>query len=89
MHKLLEVQETEKLMNQAKDWVAFRWLFEKPRVCQAADRVNGALDRLQSYLVCSERHHPRRVTTRLGVVEQAFSWGGVHRRLTVRMSLPR
>jgi hypothetical protein len=45
MHKLLEVQETEKLMNQAKDWVAFRWLFEKPRVCQTADRVNGALDR--------------------------------------------
>ncbi|MGB9470310.1 MAG: hypothetical protein WBQ59_13260, partial [Candidatus Acidiferrum sp.] len=46
MHKLPEVQEAKELMNQARDWSAFRWLFEKPRVRQAADRANAALDRL-------------------------------------------
>lgn len=46
MHKLPEVQEAKELMNQAKDWSAFRWLFEKPRVRQTADRANAALDRL-------------------------------------------
>ncbi len=46
MHKLPEVQEAKELMNQAKDWSVIRWLFEKPRVRQAADRANAALDRL-------------------------------------------
>ncbi|MGB2635961.1 MAG: hypothetical protein WAM58_18675 [Candidatus Acidiferrum sp.] len=45
MHKLQEVQEAKELMNQAKDWSAFRWLFEKLRVRQTADRANAALDR--------------------------------------------
>ncbi len=46
MHRLPEVQEAKELMNQAKDWSAFKWLFEKPRVREAADRANAALDRL-------------------------------------------
>ena len=33
-------------MNEAMDWSSFRWLFEKSRVRQTADRANAALDRL-------------------------------------------
>ena len=46
MRKLPEVQEAKELMNEAMDWSSFRWLFEKPRVRQSADRANAALDRL-------------------------------------------
>jgi hypothetical protein len=46
MRKLPEVQEAKELMNEAMDWSAFRWLFEKPRVRETADRANAALDRL-------------------------------------------
>lgn len=45
MHKLPEVQEAKELMHQAMDWSVFKWLFEKPRVRQTADRANAALDR--------------------------------------------
>jgi hypothetical protein len=46
MRKLPEVLEAKELMNEAMDWSAFKWLFEKPRVRQTADRANEALDRL-------------------------------------------
>lgn len=46
MRKLAEVQEAKQIMNDAMDWSAFKWLFEKPRVRKAADQANAALDRL-------------------------------------------
>jgi hypothetical protein len=47
MRKLAEVQEAKELMNEAIDWSVFRWMFEKPRVRETADRANDALDHLE------------------------------------------
>jgi hypothetical protein len=46
MRKLPEVQEAKDLMNAAMEWSSFRWLFEKSRVRETADRANAVLDRL-------------------------------------------
>ncbi|HXX16993.1 MAG TPA: hypothetical protein VEJ47_18980 [Candidatus Eremiobacteraceae bacterium] len=46
MKELPEVRDAKELMNQAMDWSSFRWLFEKSRVREIADRANAALDRL-------------------------------------------
>jgi len=45
MHKLAEVEEAKVLMNEAMDWSVFRWLFEKHRVRETADRANAVLDK--------------------------------------------
>jgi hypothetical protein len=47
MRKLPEVQQAKELMNEAVDWSVFKWMFEKPRVRETADRANDALDRLE------------------------------------------
>jgi len=47
MRKLAAVQEAKELMNEAIDWSVFKWMFEKPRVRETADRANDALDRLE------------------------------------------
>jgi len=47
MRKLPEVQEAKELMNEAIDWSFFKWMFEKGRVRETADRANDALDRLE------------------------------------------
>jgi hypothetical protein len=47
MRKLPEVQQAKELMNEAIDWSVFKWMFEKPRVRETADRANDALDRLE------------------------------------------
>ena len=44
MRKLPEVQDAKDLMNEAMEWSSFKWLFEKSRVRQSADRANDALD---------------------------------------------
>jgi hypothetical protein len=46
MQKLEEVQDAKDLMTEAMEWSSFKWLFEKTRVRQTADRANEALDRL-------------------------------------------
>ncbi len=46
MKKLREVEEAKALMLEAADWSVFRWLFEKRRVRETADRANAALDKL-------------------------------------------
>ena len=46
MRKLEEVREARELMTEAMEWSSFKWLFEKTRVRQTADRANEALDRL-------------------------------------------
>jgi hypothetical protein len=46
MRKLEEVLEAKDLMTEALEWSSFKWLFEKARVRQTADRANEALDRL-------------------------------------------
>jgi len=48
MRKLEEVLEAKDLMTEAMEWSSFKWLFEKTRVRQTADRANEALDRLNS-----------------------------------------
>lgn len=47
MRKLPEVQEAKELMKEAMDWSAFKWLWEKSRVRETADRANAALDRME------------------------------------------
>jgi hypothetical protein len=47
MRKLPQVQEAKELMNEAIEWSVFKWMFEKPRVRETADRANDALDRLE------------------------------------------
>ena len=47
MRKLPEVQRAKELMNEAIAWSVFKWMFEKPRVRETADRANDALDRLE------------------------------------------
>jgi hypothetical protein len=46
VRKLPEVEEAKALMIEAVDWSVFRWLFEKHRVRETADRANAALDKL-------------------------------------------
>ena len=43
MQKLAEVEEARALMNEAKDWGLWRWLWEKTRVRATADRAVDAL----------------------------------------------
>ena len=43
MQKLAEVEEARALMNEAKDWGLWRWLWEKGRVRATADRAVDAL----------------------------------------------
>jgi len=46
VRKLPEVEEAKALMIEAVEWSVFRWLFEKRRVRETADRANAALDKL-------------------------------------------
>lgn len=46
MRKLPEVEEAKALMNEAISWSVMKWLREKKRVRQVADRANAALDEL-------------------------------------------
>jgi hypothetical protein len=46
MRKLPEVEEAKALMNEAVSWSVMKWLREKKRVRQVADRANAALDEL-------------------------------------------
>ena len=43
MHKLIEVEEAKVLMNEAKNWGVWRWLWEKSKVRATADRAVDAL----------------------------------------------
>jgi uncharacterized phage infection (PIP) family protein YhgE len=43
MHKLIPVEEATALMNEAKDWSLWHWLFEKRKVRAAADSAVDAL----------------------------------------------
>lgn len=47
MRKLPEVQQAKDLMREAMDWSTFKWLWEKSRVRETADRANAALDRME------------------------------------------
>jgi hypothetical protein len=46
MEKLPEVEAAKAIMNEAMTWSVMKWLREKKRVRQTADRANAALDRL-------------------------------------------
>ena len=53
MHKLSQVEEATALMNEAKDWGVWRWLWEKSRVRASADRANDALAELEDKVKAS------------------------------------
>ena len=46
MRKLPEVEDAKALMNEAISWPVMKWLKEKKRVRQVADKANAALDEL-------------------------------------------
>ena len=46
MDKLPEVETAKALMTEAMQWSVMKWLREKKKVRQSADRANAALDRL-------------------------------------------
>jgi hypothetical protein len=47
MHKLDAVEDARNLMIEAQGWGVWKWLTEKSRVREAADRANEALDKLE------------------------------------------
>jgi hypothetical protein len=47
MRKLSEVEEAKQLMNEAMEWSTFKWLWEKQKVRETADRANAALETLE------------------------------------------
>ena len=47
MRKLLPVEEAKALMSEARDWSVWRWMLEKRRVREKADRATDALGGLE------------------------------------------
>ena len=47
MRKLASVEEAKALMNEAREWSVWRWLMEKRRVRETADRATEALGKLE------------------------------------------
>jgi hypothetical protein len=45
MRKLPAVEDARAIMTEAMDWSVWRWLLEKSRVREVADRATAALDR--------------------------------------------
>lgn len=50
MDGLKEVAEARSLMNEAMEWSVMKWLGEKKRVRQVADKANETLDRVEQEL---------------------------------------
>ena len=53
MRKLSQVEEAMALMNEAKEWGVWRWLWEKGRVRATADRANDTLAELEDTVKAS------------------------------------
>jgi predicted nucleic acid-binding Zn-ribbon protein len=53
VHKLIEVEEATELMEGAKNWSIWRWLFNKSRVRTAADRAVDALSEAEKKVKAS------------------------------------
>lgn len=53
MQKLAEVEEAKALMNEAKDWGVWKWLWEKGRVRATADRAVDALEEAEERVKAS------------------------------------
>ncbi len=47
MHKLIEVETAKALLAEASEWSIWKWLLEKRRVRQTADRGTDALDQAE------------------------------------------
>ena len=47
MLKLAAVEEAKALMSEARDWSVWRWLMEKRKVRETADRATAALGELE------------------------------------------
>jgi len=46
MRKIPEVVEAKELMTEAVEWSVFTWMFQKPKVREAADLANATLDKV-------------------------------------------
>ncbi len=53
MHKLVPVEEAKALLNAAKDWGVWKWLTEKKKVREAADRAWEALEEAEKAVKAS------------------------------------
>ena len=53
MRKLSQVEEATALMNEAKEWGVWRWLWEKTKVRTTADQANDALAQLEDKVKAS------------------------------------
>lgn len=53
MQKLVEVEDARALMDEARDWSLWRWLFDKGKVRNTADRAVAAFDGLEKKVKAS------------------------------------
>jgi hypothetical protein len=53
MHKLVPVEEAKALLNSAKDWGVWKWLTDKKKVRETADRAWAALEEAEQAVKAS------------------------------------
>lgn len=53
MHKLIPVEDARALMTEAQRWSVWRWLTEKKKVRQIADKATAALNEANESAKCS------------------------------------
>lgn len=63
MKKLARVEEAKALMSEARDWSVWRWLIEKRRVREAADRATEALGELEEKVKAGWSEELRKAST--------------------------
>lgn len=63
MRKLVPVEEAKALMNEALDWSVWRWLMEKRRVRETADRATEALGECERKVKAAWSEELRKVAT--------------------------
>jgi hypothetical protein len=63
MKKLARVEEAKALMSEARDWSVWRWLIEKRRVRETADRATEALGELEEKVKAGWSEELRKAST--------------------------
>jgi hypothetical protein len=62
MRKLAAVEEAKALMSEAGDWSVWRWLMEKRKVRETADRATAALGELENKVKAGWSEELRKAT---------------------------
>jgi hypothetical protein len=84
MRKLSEVEYAKELMTDAMDWSVFKWLWEKGRVRETADKANAALDALEQRVKARWRDDLKAAYKELQVETGVSVKGARHRSGTVQ-----